>query len=133
MVSYKKGFKYQLAEPHTEYVSIFPKYNIYTDYLMLTPKGKLIISHGYAWDGASGPTFDTKSSMAGSLVHDALYQLMRMGLLDRSWRKQADKELKRICIENGMWKWRAWLWYQAVRIGAGPAASAKNMKKVFTA
>jgi len=76
--------------------------------------GRLTIKKGYAWDGASGITIDTDSSMRGALIHDALYQLMREGLLDICNRDYADKLLRDICIEDGMYKWRAKYWYWCV-------------------
>ncbi len=69
----------------------------------------------YAWDGPSGPTFDTKTFMRGSLFHDALCQLIGEGLLDKKYRKYADQLLRKICLEDGMSKFRAWYVYMAVR------------------
>ena len=89
----------------------------------------LAIFKGYAWDGASGPTFDDKTNMRASLVHDALYQLMREKLLDRKHRKYADELFRDICIEDGMGKFRAWYYYQAVRIfGAKTSLPEKNKR-----
>ena len=131
-ISYKSGFKYQLAERCEFDVSqglYFPD-RIVTDYLLLH-EGNLIIKKGYAWDGPSGPTIDTKNFMRGSLVHDALYQLMRMGLLSSKLdRKAADNELRRLCREDGMSSIRAWWVYRSVRRFGGPAASAKNAKLI---
>ena len=56
----------------------------------LAGDGQLTIKRGYCWDGASGPTFDTPSTMLASLVHDALYQLMRECLLPQDYRIRAD-------------------------------------------
>ena len=89
---------------------------INTKYIVLWIGGRLFIKERYAWDGASGPTWDDKTNMRGSLIHDALYQLIREGHLGRAkWRKYADELLRDICIEDGMNKWRAGLWYWAVR------------------
>ena len=93
-------------------VSFFPG----NDYLYLQQlDATLDINKGYAWDGPRGPTIDTKTNMRASLVHDALYQLMREGLLPQHYRKAADKELYRIMIEDGACKWRAWYYYMGVR------------------
>lgn len=86
---------------------------------------KLIIGEGYAWDGPSGPSIDTKDFMRGSLVHDALYQLLREGVIDHereAFRKWSDAELYNICVEDGMPRWRAWYVWLAVRLFGGPAA-----------
>lgn len=104
-----KKYKYQLMRKgYTCQISIRKK-SIKTDFIQLTTKGKLTIKRGYAWDGPSGPTIDTKTFMRGSLVHDALYQLMRLKHLDYTkHRRQADDLLKRHCLQDGMFRVRAW-------------------------
>ena len=89
----------------------------------LTSQGLLTIYAKYAWDGPSGPTFDTPSFMRGSLIHDALYQLMREGKLDPDQhREAADEILRDICLEDGMPRVRAWWVYRGVRRGGARAA-----------
>jgi|LGOV01.1.fsa_nt_gb hypothetical protein len=132
-ITYTKGYKYQLRDSHFTSVAIYPNEMIQTPYITLNSDGLLIIKKGYAWDGASGTTVDTKSAMRGPLVHDALYQLMRMELLDQKYRKQADIELYKRLIEDGMFKLRAKVWLMAVRKLASFAADPKNKKKTLTA
>lgn len=69
----------------------------------------------YAWDGPSGPTFDTKHNMRASLFHDALCQLIGEGLLDKKYRKYADELFRKHLLEDGMSGWKAWCYYKAVR------------------
>lgn len=126
-IKYQEGYKYQLAETYEVNICIKPYELIIHDFIILESSGKLTINKGYAWDGPSGPTFDTKNFMRGSLVHDALYQLMRTGLLSEECRELADKELKRICQEDGMSSLRAWWVYKAVRdFGSSSAALAAD-------
>ncbi len=88
-VVYKGGYKYQLHESYEVTVRINPPEDIKTEYISLDQMGHLVLQKGYAWDGPSGPTIDTGDFMRGSLVHDALYQLMRMEhLSDELHRKQ---------------------------------------------
>ena len=115
IIKYKGGYKYQLKRDYEVQTGVYPLRNCYSKFIRLTRHGKLYISAGYAWDGPSGPTFDTENFMRGSLVHDALYQLIREGWLDPSYREQADKELHRLCREDGMCRIRAWWVYWAVR------------------
>ena len=129
-IKYRSGYKYQLVEDYEVQTNIFPPVDIRTEYINLNTHGLLFIKHGYAWDGASGPTWDTKSSMRPSLVHDALYQLMRMGLLPVILRYVVDKLLRTMCVEDGMYRWRAWLWFRAVRRAAKSAAMPKNKRKI---
>ncbi len=120
---YARGYKYQTRAAFT---ILLPEMAgavaapVSTDWLELDPEGWLRIRAGYAWDGASGPTWDSKSSMRGSCVHDSLYQLMRLGLLNREWREVVDLVFWRICEDDGMLPPRAWAWYHAVRIFADP-------------
>lgn len=112
---------------------IKPTEDIITEYITLDKDGTIHIAKGYAWDGPSGPTIDTKSFMRGSLVHDGFYQLMRMGLLPRTFRDSADRELQRMCIEDGMWRIRAWFVYTGTKIGAAAAVLASSKKKILSA
>ncbi len=133
-IRYRSGYKYQLVNDYSLRVSVRPEENIATEFIELTVEGMLLIRRGYAWDGPSGPTIDTKDFMRGSLVHDALYQLMRNEKISRhEWRDEADMELKRICLEDGMFRIRAWWVHRGVRVGAGPAASPEEKKKEHVA
>lgn len=132
-IKYKKGYKYQLYADYSIYVGIFPDTEIEAGYLKLTTDGVLHINKGYAWDGPSGPTWDSPSAMRGSLVHDALYQLMRLQLIGTEHRERADLLLTLICVEDGMWQWRAEIWFRFVRLFAAPATRACNEPEVITA
>jgi hypothetical protein len=95
----------------------FTETSIDTPYLSLINEGlttALYIRDGYAWDGASGPTLDTRNSMRASLVHDSLWQLIAAGELGEGYRASADKEFHSILKEDGMDRFRAKLWYWAV-------------------
>lgn len=80
----------------------------------------LYIRKDYMWDGATGPAIDTEDFMAGSLVHDVLYQLIGHGILPKKpWKRHADNELVRVCGRAGMpWYRRTWVWL-AVRAFGG--------------
>ncbi len=133
-ISYKKGYKYQLNGDYVTRITILPMENIQTDYIELDINGNIRIKKGYAWDGPSGPTIDTLNFMRGSLVHDALYQLMRMERLDNNFhREPADRLLQQMCKEDGMSSLRAWWVYQGVRLGGGPAADPANSKPLVKA
>jgi len=112
------GYKYELTETYKVRVPI-KEGDVLSDYVRIKPRGFMIIKAGYAWDGPSGPTIDTLNFMRGSLVHDALYQLIREGKLDTKYRKVADKLLRDICREDGMSKLRSTIVYWAVRIFGG--------------
>ncbi len=133
-ITYKAGYKYQLQEAYVVEVGIEPKAGVETDYLALSTDGTLTVKKGYAWDGPSGPTVDTANFMRGSLVHDALYQLMREGHLDgKLHRERADRLLQRMCVEDGMSSLRAWWVYLGVRFGGGPSVDPANAKPLVRA
>lgn len=133
-IHYRDGYKYQLTENYVVTIDIKPEVDIKTGYIDLSKDGQLFIKKSYAWDGPSGPTFDTKNFMRGSLVHDALYQLMRNELLDKEvHRKYADILLKDMCKEDGMSSIRAWWVYRAVRAFGDPAADPSGKKPVIIA
>lgn len=134
MIKYREGYKYQLAEGYQVVVGIKPPAFILTQWIRLDVDGMLSLREGYAWDGPSGPAIDTKDFMRGSLVHDALYQLMREKKLDGAeFRDDADRELRKICLEDGMSSLRAWWVYRGVRFGGGPSADPLNDNPVVTA
>ena len=103
MVEYTKGFKYQLHADFKIKLSFGPEKDIKTHWFSFYHSGWLEIRRGYAWDGMSGGVFDTKTSMQGSLVHDALYQMLRHGHLPMGLRLLVDDELEKICRKDRMW------------------------------
>ena len=117
--------KYKLREMHYErlayvdYIGDYverPEFKISIRRLEVQKRPvQLILSPGYAWDGPSGPTIDTETTMRASCVHDALYWLISAGVLPRAVRPQADKEFLRILREDGMSFLRRRAWYYAVR------------------
>ncbi len=130
-IAYKSGFKYIIDEDlvvQLEEDKLLGEH-VETKWIILDSMGLLLIRAGFACDGPSGLTIDTKNFMRGSFVHDALYWLIRNDLLDASCREAADRELRRIIRLDGMNRFRAWYVYRAVRLGGGfavcPAASRK--------
>ena len=133
-IAYNDGYKYQLKEAYVLPIEIYPTTPIDIEYIKLGSEGTLAISKGYAWDGPSGPTIDTLTFMRGSLVHDALYQLMRDGYLENHlYREAADRILQRVCKEDGMWPLRAWWIYHGVRLFANPAANPASKRPLTRA
>ena len=136
------NYKYELAERYSIQTEIKPEKDIYEpdeDYPLITllKDGTLSISPSYAWDGPSGVSVDTKNFMRGSLVHDALYQLMRQKKLSLDYRLYADELLRDICKEDGMSSFRAWYVYKAVRkfgeSSASPTDEKEQQEKILEA
>lgn len=125
-------------------------YDIDTQFIKLSPDSMMLIRKGYGWDGPSGPTIDSSYTMQGSLVHDAGYDLIEMGLLPMSLREKFDALLYAQCIADAKivseryptpirqiiyWhaERRILLWYNAVCDFAAFAADPKNAPKILTA
>ena len=130
MILYKKRrhYKYTLVESYSRTIDIQPEQKLGNDFLYLDSNGELFISKGYSWDGPSGPTIDTKNFMQGSLVHDALYQLIREQHLDFEFREYADELLRKMCREDDMSPFRAFFVYWAVRIFGASSAKPDTLK-----
>ena len=157
-IEYKAGYKYQLLS--ADYLVMLPTapgeeifhYNrntetiFYTEgakagdpshvkigsFLRLWPNGRVVIMGGYAWDGPSGPAFDTENFMVPSMVHDALYQLMRNQALPLDpYREIADEMMFKMCKDRGMCGVRAWWCKRGVRKFGKKAASKK--RTIYTA
>ena len=133
-IAYRSGYKYQLARAYTIGTNIKPRKAIVTKFIELSKTGTLTIVDGYAWDGPSGPVIDTKENMRASLVHDALYQLMRnKKLTAKAHKVKADKLFRKICIEDGVPRTTAYIYYLGLRLGGKPATDPKNKKKTHRA
>lgn len=117
----KSNYKYQLAEDETHVLPFDT--GVYVDHDWIVIAGNVLIGKkGYAWNGCSGPTWDDKTNYRGSLYHDMGYQLIGAGILPYEFKALFDAEFKRVCIEDGMWKFRAEYYFAGVSLfGRGPA------------
>ncbi|MHC1697775.1 MAG: hypothetical protein AB9919_06905 [Geobacteraceae bacterium] len=123
-------YKYQLLGDYSSQTVIRPPQAIETEYISLTRQGLLTIRKGYAWNGANKPAINNKTIRRGSLVHDALYQLIGCGLLAIEHRITADQLLRIVCLEDGMIRIRAWWVYQAVRLGGASCAKEPDEPEI---
>ena len=130
----RRKYKYILEEDETVFCLYYPGVagiTVQLPYLSFnTTTEELIIKKGYTWDGPSGPTIDTDTFMRGSLVHDALYQLIREGYLPQGVKSWADRRLRKICLEDGMSRIRAAYVYRSVELfGHSSCNPEKHIKK----
>lgn len=136
LVQYVRMYKYQLAETYCIQlpVPVIPTEQINTDWIALDKTGQLTIQKGYAWDGVHDLIWRTRNTMRGSLVHDALYQLMREGYLhEDTWREAADENLRILLLEDGMGVFRSWYYLRGVRMFGQPCADPAHNKPVLNA
>jgi hypothetical protein len=109
-------YKYRLTEQYAlpmQWLDV----DVRIDYIVARDQ-TLTIQRGYAWDGATCAR-DTRTNMRAALVHDALYQLIRVGRLPRRYRARADREYYRLCRRDGMTILRAASHYAAIRAIGG--------------
>jgi len=130
-IYYKSGYKYQLQARANLKIKLTLLRPI--DILFVTyENGILSALPGYAWDGPSGPTVDTKSFMRGSLFHDVLYQLMKEGYLSWGYQEYADDLLKDISKTDKMFfRRRAYVWLGVHAFGRVWSKISKD--KILTA
>ncbi len=115
-IQYRAEYKYQLAQNYQIHTSIRPDTDIETEFIDLNIEGVLVLRSGYAWDGPSGPVRDKPENMRASLVHDALYQLIRQDKLCLTTHRQAaDLLFKTICKEDGVYQFTAHAYYLILR------------------
>ena len=133
VITYAEGYKYQLVRDYSVVVNIANE-TVNSEYIKLYPDGQLVIKKGYAWDGPSGPTVDTKDSMRGALIHDALYQCMRDYGLDRDkYKDVADTEFRKACQEDGMSWIRAGYMYYGVKLFGSKSTKPEGDYPIKTA
>jgi hypothetical protein len=125
--------KYITAEEAIFQTYIRPSADIHWKWLSLDTLGRLTIRVGYGWDGPSGPVIDRPTNMRASLVHDALYQLIRQGLLPHDTWPEADKEFAKLLEEDGAWAMTIWINMTGLAIANGSAAHPKNARKCYSA
>jgi hypothetical protein len=84
------GHKWRRADLHDYIVNDFPATAVTWfgwDYIVVEPGGILTIKKGYRWDGpTTSPLPYSSRTIHASMVHDAIYDLMRMGHIDRDYK-----------------------------------------------
>jgi len=116
-LKYITGMKYSLSESFSVQTPV-KNHHIEDKFFILMPDGLLHVHPGFCWDGASGPTIDTQSCIAASLVHDVFCICMRDGRISYDdWQDTINLFFKEMCIANGMPPWRAAIWHIGVEIG----------------
>ncbi len=121
------GYKYQLAEDVSVAVPLFADVTVISKWFTLK-RGVLTVTAGYCWDGPSGPTYDSENSMLPSLVHDALYQMIRAGLIAEDRAGDADYELDRLSRDRGMSAFRRLIWFNGLSLFGFNAAKLRKVE-----
>lgn len=122
-IQIKKGLLHGLLTPDRflltgaiEAKTCIEGYRVSLPFIDLYKDGTLVLHHGYSWDGASGPTWDTWTTMRASAIHDALYKLIKMGYVPKKTKWKSDLMLYFIMREDGAWWIRALYYMIAVEV-----------------
>lgn len=138
IVTYKSGYKHQNDKLRVYQTEIRPDEVLESRYITLNTDGRLFINGAYAWDGPTGvPEWLVKRwmkwLMRPSLIHDALCQLAREGLLSPKYAEQIDIEFKLACHQDARWKWLGNTAYYFVRKFGSFAIDPANKRPILTA
>lgn len=115
-IRYSEGYRFQLEDDFILSTGLVPVAPGGNRFVTMDADGTLFVSAGYAWDGASGPAINDSTILRGSAAHDAMYQLIRLGVLDPGARATADWILFDMVREDGLKRAEAMPW-----IARGPA------------
>lgn len=121
-MNYIRGKNYLLT--HTETIKLpftLPEFSIADGLVSSWSHALLIIGKGWTWDGASFFLFrwfwTPKRWVKPSLIHDALYEAIRRGVIGREMRERIDLFFRDELIRRGVNKVEAQLAYWCIRVG----------------
>ena len=107
--------KYQLLQDYKIQTNLRLSQEARIPYISLSTSGMLTVHKGFIWNGASGPTWDSKCSMRASCGHDAVFELIRLGIISVGAVTLTNVQFIKECVEDGMSRVRANLWYLFLR------------------
>jgi len=130
-MQYYKSRRTYILETEECFQTVFrPKDIIVTMFITMYPDGRVIIRKGYSWDGVSGPVRDRPGNLMASLLHDALYQLMREGLVPSKLWAVADGEYFKQLKKQGYWTILVIIHMVGLRYAGGKYAQEGSVGKV---
>lgn len=113
LIDHKK-YRYRLTRDYVHELGFLTPENLSNGWATVLPNRCLVVKAGYCWNGADWFP-ELPSIRRATLVHDALCQLAALGQVRRI---DADQELQRVCLADGIPVLLAKLIYAAVRLYA---------------
>tara|TARA_R110000851_G_scaffold22894_2_gene67597 strand:- start:14486 stop:14890 length:405 start_codon:yes stop_codon:yes gene_type:complete len=98
---------YRIYKDEVIHTGITIAEDINLKFLSMTTFGVLTLKEGYAWNGVTGG-IDDKTNMVPSAEHDALFQLISLGLLPVALRHVANDRYINNCKKRKMGGFRRW-------------------------
>lgn len=130
-IAFVDADKYIVAKEYKDIAPFKPSKAILTSYGVFLTSGEYIIKAGFLFS-ANSPAINTFESRRAACVHDFFYSLMKDGHLPRSLRYEVDYLFYNILLEDGMISFRAYYWFQAVRIGGDNALDSAPPKVQYS-
>jgi hypothetical protein len=112
---------------------VAPDKAIKLDWVEIDTKGRVTLKPYFVYDGASGPTIDTLSSVRGVCAHDTIYRMIRLRYLPESFKQVADSLMYDFLIEDGMFQPRAFAWLQGVKLFGNASIKPENENPIYRA
>jgi len=100
------GRDWRVLKDFSYKTEIKPKETITSNFFIFHNNGIIEVLKGFCWDGPTGG-LDTKNAMLASLLHDIGCILRARGLLTDREINQFDDLYYKVCLEEGMSKFRA--------------------------
>jgi hypothetical protein len=133
-----------VAEDWTVQTNLYPVIAIATKWVDLDCDGLMLIREGFGSDGTSFlekilgyiPWLGKKLMrllLKGSIGHDGIYYLFKIGDLPLSWRPAADIFARNTWISSGVYRWFADICLWALRKLGGTAALPENARPILLA
>lgn len=135
-IKYKSGYKYVLADTYAVKTGL-RGYYAHTEFITLDSEGNLVVKRHYAWDGAT--LFpDLECVRRASLIHDALCQLIRLGLLPEHCLDNVHQVLKDtvqedidyMMLEEGAYRFLPEVMYISLSFAGGFGKGFENKLKM---
>jgi len=136
MIKYRKLRKYKYQVMETTQIVLPYNFKVQIEMAWVTLRNDVLtIKKAYCCDGATCfPDF--KWIMLPSVVHDALCQLIRVGLLDEKNKVHADRVLRDLCrerLKKGMKKMADAVFFSVQKFGKFFMRKGKKQDKIYIA
>lgn len=126
-IGFVEADKYVVSHLFKGLAPFKPTHKISNSYGTFYPSGHYIINKGFLFS-ANFPAINTFNTRKPAATHDFFYSLMKDGYLPKSYRDSVDQYFHHMLIATGMVDYRAFYWYQAVRIAGGKVLDSEKPK-----
>jgi hypothetical protein len=138
---YRSGYWHQVVRDFWIQTPFRPEIDIDARWVYMSTEGLMQIKAGFGCDGTSFyPRWVKKllhkifkKLLKGSVCHDALYYLYKLGLLPLETRLEADAFAEKVWRDSGVWKWLASVNKLGLKIGGEASSLPENRRPILMA